>query len=64
MDGISDCSDKSDECTFDIFSSKDNLIGNPIFRMMLWLMAIIALLGNSVSIRIKSRAVLHVFFHS
>ena len=52
MDGVSDCTDSSDECPknrADIFSSNYHLIGNGVFRVILWIMAAMAVLGNSVS---------------
>ena len=51
MDGVSDCLDNSDECprnSEDIFSSNHHLIGNVIYRVFLWIMAVFAVVGNLV----------------
>ena len=51
MDGVSDCLDNSDECpknSEDIFSSNYHLIGNGIFRVILWILAIVAVISNMV----------------
>ena len=51
MDGVSDCADRSDECPEnrnDIFSTQYNLIGNVIYRLILWIFAAVALVGNMV----------------
>ena len=51
MDGISDCADQSDECPEnrkDIFSTQYNLIGNVVFRVILWIFAVVAVFGNMV----------------
>ena len=51
MDGISDCTDQSDECPEnrnDIFSTRYNLIGNVIFRVLMWIFAVMAVVGNLV----------------
>uniref|UniRef100_H2Y6U4 G-protein coupled receptors family 1 profile domain-containing protein n=1 Tax=Ciona savignyi TaxID=51511 RepID=H2Y6U4_CIOSA len=50
--GIKDCSDGSDECPADskkytVFSSPFEMIGNPVFRVILWMMGGTSLLGNT-----------------
>jgi len=54
-DGRGDCSDFSDECPEvpvleDFFSSRFQLIANPILRGIVWLMGILAFVGNIVSL--------------
>jgi len=56
FNGLPDCTDWSDECPTeqslgngDIFSSKYELIANPILRVVVWIMGIVALGGNLVS---------------
>uniref|UniRef100_H2YML7 G-protein coupled receptors family 1 profile domain-containing protein n=1 Tax=Ciona savignyi TaxID=51511 RepID=H2YML7_CIOSA len=49
--GIRDCSDGSDECPADskkksVFSSPFEMIGNPIFRVILWIMGGLSFVGN------------------
>uniref|UniRef100_H2Z787 G-protein coupled receptors family 1 profile domain-containing protein n=1 Tax=Ciona savignyi TaxID=51511 RepID=H2Z787_CIOSA len=51
--GIKDCSDGSDECPANsnkssIFSSPYEMIANPFLRGIIWLMGLVAMLGNSV----------------
>ena len=51
-DGASDCLDGSDECqdcNFDILANDQSLIANNILSALVWIMGIIALLGNLVS---------------
>jgi len=54
-DGRGDCNDFSDECPEvrvleDFFSSRFQLIANPILRGIVWLMGILAFVGNIVSL--------------
>ena len=56
FDGRGDCTDFSDECPIEsankrenIFSSRYELIANPILRAMVWIMGILALVGNTVN---------------
>jgi len=59
-DGKRDCSDMSDECptttssrissTLDGFYSQNYLINNPVLRVFVWIMGVLALIGNTVSI--------------
>jgi len=56
FNGYADCSDWSDECpsnnqesTASVFSSRYELIGNPILRTILWVFCIFAIFGNLVS---------------
>ena len=56
FDGREDCTDFSDECPIEsankrenIFSSRYELIANPILRAMVWIMGILALVGNTVN---------------
>jgi len=56
LDGKGDCDDNSDECpkdpqfqNYDEFSSPTNLIKNPFLRVLVWIMAVVALSGNLVS---------------
>lgn len=55
FDGRGDCSDWSDECPTqtkppdeDIFSSRYELIANPILRILVWIMGVAAICGNLV----------------
>ena len=55
FDGVADCFDFSDECDpkirkEDAFSSRFQLIANPFLRAFVWIMAILAVLGNIVSV--------------
>ena len=53
MNGEAECADSSDECPsnrFDIFSSNYNLVGNVVFRTILWIVAIVAVGANAVRI--------------
>jgi len=54
--GRVDCEDGSDECVEDdnatnsyFFHSKDHLIGNQVLYLLVWVMALMALTGNTVS---------------
>ena len=54
FDGVADCLDFSDECDpkireEDAFSSRFQLIANPFLRAFVWIMGILAVLGNIVS---------------
>ena len=56
FDGKGDCSDLSDECPMTsnkrsevLFSSRFQLIANPILRKLVWFMGVLALIGNIVS---------------
>ena len=53
MNGEAECADSSDGCPsnrFDIFSSNYNLVGNVVFRTVLWIVAIIAVGANAVRV--------------
>ena len=55
FDGVADCFDFSDECDpkirkEDAFSSRFQLIANPFLRAFVWIMGILAVLGNIVSL--------------
>ena len=55
LDGVADCFDFSDECDpklieEDAFSSRFQLIANPILRAFVWIMGILAVVGNMVSL--------------
>lgn len=59
--GATDCLDGSDECqkcNFDILASDESLIANYILACLVWVMGIIALLGNLVGGRDLSGAVM------
>uniref|UniRef100_H2ZF21 G-protein coupled receptors family 1 profile domain-containing protein n=1 Tax=Ciona savignyi TaxID=51511 RepID=H2ZF21_CIOSA len=50
--GVRDCADYSDECPPEIFinnalTSRTEMIKNPFFKTMVWIMALLAILGNS-----------------
>jgi len=50
MNGVPECADNSDECPknrFDIFSSNYNLVGNIVFRAVLWIVAIVSITANA-----------------
>ena len=52
MDGKPNCDDASDECPqnrYDIFSSNYNLIGNVLYRTLIWIVGCCAILANGVS---------------
>ena len=56
VDGRKDCTDFSDECPIElankrenIFSSRYELIANPVLRVIVWIMGILALVGNTVN---------------
>ena len=58
LDGQGDCNDFSDECPTrndlrqeNVFSSRDQLIANPILRAFVWIMGLLATVGNLVSIK-------------
>ena len=54
LDGISDCADGSDECPDpnafedDPLSSRDQLIKFPAFHILIWLIGLLAAVGNTV----------------
>ena len=63
MDGTPDCYDNSDECPEnqkDIFSSNYHLVNNVIYRTALWIMAVIAVFGNGVSVKSSIKKDVHV----
>ncbi|XP_039257513.2 uncharacterized protein LOC120334123 isoform X1 [Styela clava] len=56
-DGIGDCSDWSDECptinkstSIDAFSSRYELIESSVLRTIIWIMALLAIIGNAAVI--------------
>ena len=51
FDGKGDCSDWSDECPKqeNVLASLRELIGNPFLRTLVWIMGLLAILGNAVS---------------
>jgi len=56
FDGKGDCSDWSDECPTsgktkqeNILASRYEVIGNPFLRALLWIMGLLATVGNAVS---------------
>ena len=58
FNGMKDCSDLSDECPMsmehrkeNVFSSRFQLIANPILRGIVWLMGVLACVGNIVSLK-------------
>uniref|UniRef100_H2Z7C7 G-protein coupled receptors family 1 profile domain-containing protein n=1 Tax=Ciona savignyi TaxID=51511 RepID=H2Z7C7_CIOSA len=61
-DGKGECSDWSDECpTTDrsrdsVFSSKYELIANPVLRAFVWIMAFMAIAGNLATVSCSLRA--------
>ena len=70
MDGKGDCADDSDECPkdpvylqYDVFSSPFELIRNPFLRALVWIMAIVALTGNLVSINFELSKNQNQVFH-
>ncbi|XP_076812331.1 uncharacterized protein LOC143459189 isoform X2 [Clavelina lepadiformis] len=55
FDGRKDCEDLTDECPItspdrreDIFSSRYQLIANPVLRALVWIMGLLAIFGNAV----------------
>ena len=64
LNGVSDCADGSDECpdqkAFEDnpLSSRDQLIKFPLFQVMIWLIGIIATIGNLVVFTSASKTIL------
>ncbi|XP_076812070.1 uncharacterized protein LOC143459012 [Clavelina lepadiformis] len=61
FDGRGDCTDMSDECPTDensrnknTFSSRYELIANPVLRAFVWIMGLMAIIGNAVVIIYES----------
>jgi len=68
FDGQGDCTDFSDECPTseefrqeNIFSSRYQLIANPILRALVWIMGFLAIFGNIVCASILYKFVLFIY---